>query len=220
MSPEKVAVLLVTALITALLATALLNAEKSEAAPRLEAAKAAAGGSPPPARRQDPLEDLTYDDLRSGRFRPAPIPRPDQDTEGPAAPPASVDYVVRRGDTARVIARRELGGERHLASIARLNPDVDLGKLKAGQVLKLPAPKPKTVLKTSGKGGEATPAARSTTSKSGATKTGAAKPAPKSAPKSSGKADPKAATKKSAPTDPKKTKAASNPGAAVKPRTV
>lgn len=220
MSPEKVAVLLVTALITALLATALLSAEKAEASPRTEAAKAAAAAAPP-ARREDPLEDLTYDELRSGRFRPAPVSRPESSPEGPDAPPPTYDYSVRRGDTARVIARRELGGERHVASIARLNPDVDLAKLKAGQKLKLPVPKAKpTSVKSTGKSGQpaaaprasngSPPKAPSASSKAASAKT-AVKKAPATTPK---KTNPAPAA------DPKKTKSASNSGPAIRPRTV
>ncbi len=218
MSPEKVAVLLVTALITALLATALLNAEKAEASPRTEAAKAAA--SAPPPRREDPLEDLTYDELRSGRFRPAPVLRQESGQEGPVAPPATYDYTIRRGDTARVIARRELGGERFVASIARLNPDVDIAKLKTGNKLKLPVPKSKPALKTTGKSGQPTVAPKSTSGSALKAPSGTSKA---SAPKTAVKKSPASAPKKAVPTpapDPKKTKSASNSGTAIRPRTV
>lgn len=221
MSPEKVAVLLVTALITALLATALLSAEKAEASPRTEAAKAAAAAAAPPARREDPLEDLTYDELRSGRFRPAPVSRPESSPEGPDAPPATYDYSVRRGDTARVIARRELGGERHVASIARLNPDVDLAKLKAGQKLKLPVPKAKpTSVKPTGKSGQPVAVPRASNGSPPKTPTVSSKGAPaKTAVKKAPATTPKKATPAPA-ADPKKTKSASNSGSAIRPRTV
>lgn len=168
MSPEKVAVLLVTALITALLATALWNAEKAEASPRTPSL----GGNPRPgaARRADPLDELTYDEIRAGALRPPPLERPaDAAPRTEAAPP--VEYLVKRGETLRVIARRELGGERFIPQIVELNPGLDPNKLAAGQKIKLPAkPKARATQRTSNDDGPRTPVK--------AANPGSARPAP------------------------------------------
>jgi nucleoid-associated protein YgaU len=135
MSPEKVAVLLVTVLITALLATALLNAEKAEAATRTTSFS-----SVDSAAESDPVDEMTYDEIRNGRFRPSPPPARRPEAGGVAAPPSRgyADYVVRKGDTLSGIARKLLGSSARYPSIVDANPGLDPNKLTAGVTIKIP----------------------------------------------------------------------------------
>jgi sulfite exporter TauE/SafE/copper chaperone CopZ len=63
---------------------------------------------------------------------PAPPP------ESAPPPPAPRTYVVRRGDTLARIAQRLYGDGRRAGDIAAVNHGVRAGRLKPGQVLKLP----------------------------------------------------------------------------------
>ncbi|HYC76648.1 MAG TPA: LysM domain-containing protein [Planctomycetota bacterium] len=181
MSPEKVAVLLVTGLITVLLATALVNAEKAEAAPRpsagIEPRKAAAA-------RPDPLGALEFDDLKNGRFRTPPARTEPPPPLGPEEPPPQ--YVIKRGDTLRGIASKQLGGVRHVAALIDANPGIDPNRLRAGDRIALPrvgalsskAAAPKAPARKSGgaKGSTSAPKRES------APRAPSKKPAPKTAP--------------------------------------
>jgi LysM repeat protein len=178
MSPEKVAVLVVTLLITALSAAAILGADRTAAVvgPGATSSSGAAAGAPPPARRSDPVESLTYDDLRQGRFRPGPPKTRAKDPESnAAAAPAPIVYQIKRGDSLARIARRELGSERKIGAIVELNPGLVPDKLIAGNTIKLPAKTSTSAASTAAKSA----ATKSTPAKKparGATKPGAVKP--------------------------------------------
>jgi LysM repeat protein len=52
---------------------------------------------------------------------------------------ATVEYVVKSGDTLEKIARRELGNRDQIGKILALNKGVNPSKLKVGQKILLPA---------------------------------------------------------------------------------
>jgi nucleoid-associated protein YgaU len=56
----------------------------------------------------------------------------------PAPAPAQRTYTVKEGDTLTDISRRELGTAARANEIAELNGLSDPGRIKLGQVLKLP----------------------------------------------------------------------------------
>ena len=57
----------------------------------------------------------------------------------PSAPPATVPYTIRSGDTLSSIAERRLGSARHWTRIARANPLLDPNRLRVGEVIRIPA---------------------------------------------------------------------------------
>lgn len=83
-------------------------------------------GAEPRARETRPVER---------HADPAP-PRP---PEPPPVAAAAREYVVRSGDTLGEIASRELGSASRAREIADLNGLADAARIRAGQVLKLPA---------------------------------------------------------------------------------
>jgi nucleoid-associated protein YgaU len=56
----------------------------------------------------------------------------------PTPPPPELTYTVKDGDTLSGIAREQLGSARRAAEIAELNGVPDPGRIRPGQVLKLP----------------------------------------------------------------------------------
>lgn len=70
-----------------------------------------------------------------------PTSTPTQSTADPPPPPAPAPrtVVMRSGDTLYDIARRELGSAARAQEIADLNGISDPGRVRIGQVLKLPA---------------------------------------------------------------------------------
>jgi sulfite exporter TauE/SafE/copper chaperone CopZ len=69
---------------------------------------------------------------------PPQAPAPEAAKEAPA-PDARETYVVARGDTLRGVAKKRYGDANRWRDIAAANPGLGKGKLKAGQVLNLPA---------------------------------------------------------------------------------
>jgi nucleoid-associated protein YgaU len=60
-------------------------------------------------------------------------------TDSAPSPPATLTYVVRRGDTLRAIAKRLYGDEKRWRDIAALNPSLNAKKLRQGQRINVPA---------------------------------------------------------------------------------
>lgn len=142
MSPEKVAVLLVTALIAILLSVALVGSEAAEAGQKPTAGAVPGKTAPPAPIREpvDPVARVTAEDIRRGRARQQPASRPTDDPANPAQP-ETVQYKVKPGDSLERIARRELGNAAYVWKITALNPNVDPKKLHKDDVLILPVVK-------------------------------------------------------------------------------
>jgi LysM repeat protein len=90
------------------------------------------GGTPVPAHAAAPTEAPPRGSRpqAANDAPPAPVPVP-------APPPRT--YTVKGGDTLYDIAKQELGSSSRAKEIADLNGLADPGKLRVGQILKLPA---------------------------------------------------------------------------------
>lgn len=139
MSPEKVAVLLVTALIAILLSVALVGSEAAEAGQKPAPSGVPGKATPAAPVREpvDPVSRVTAEDIRRGRARQQPASRPVDDPATPAQP-ETVQYKVKPGDSFERIARRELGNGAYVWKITALNPNVDPKKLHKDDILILP----------------------------------------------------------------------------------
>lgn len=69
----------------------------------------------------------------------APPPGPSPSAAAPEAPCEPKTYIVRHGDTPKAIARRLYGEAGRWREIAAANPAMRKGKLKRGQILRLPS---------------------------------------------------------------------------------
>lgn len=68
--------------------------------------------------------------------------------ESAATPTDVIDYVVQPGDTVSLLSERHLGGRARWGAIEKLNPGIDIHKLKPGQTLHLPENRIRSVSKS------------------------------------------------------------------------
>ncbi len=140
MSPEKVALIVVTGLIAVLSGVAILGTENgpANATPGLgKAAAQAAPAQPKPQRvLAKPIEEYTYNDLVAGRARTRTPEKAAAEAEGPKAP---VEYTVKKGETLGRIAREKLGNGALAGKIVALNKGMRIdSRLQPGQKILLP----------------------------------------------------------------------------------
>src|SRR6185503_5112360 len=103
MSPEKVALIIVTGLIAVLLAVAVLKTEDAPVAPTSPEKAKQLPAERPLARTVKPLDQFTYDDIVTGRSRT--LVKPKAERSDKEASPSSTEYVVKKNDTLEKIAR-------------------------------------------------------------------------------------------------------------------
>ncbi len=154
MTPEKVAVLVITGVIAVLLSITLMGSPDGGGG---ELAAAPGGGAPrtesPPAPKDD-LERFDFQTANQGGFRtilqPDPKPAPVGESEPPPAPSAPTRYKVVAGDTLAAIAKRVYGRKSMADEIQALNGNLDPRKLRPGMELLLPPKKGATTPRAAG----------------------------------------------------------------------
>lgn len=93
-------------------------------------------------------ELITRELEKLGRAAATPAPRPRPAPEATAAPPDPTQpvaqYVVKQGDNLSLIAQacKEKGTKVTVAEILKANPGLDPKRLKVGQTIYIPLPKP------------------------------------------------------------------------------
>ncbi len=148
MTPEKIAVLVITGVIAVLLSLTLMESSEG-AAPRPQTL-------PPQRDQAEPVPSI--EDLMKGNgttiLRPPPQKPVDPELGGSVVqPPVRSTYVVQSGDTMEKIALKLLGSRAAHRRLLDLNPNVNPRTLKPGQELIVP-------------GGSSKPAPKSPTSPS------------------------------------------------------
>ncbi len=147
MSPEKVALIVVTGLIAVLSGVAILGTEEGKktadpaAAGLAGALTSKTAATPPPSSPKSTrvipqaVEEFTYNDLVSGRARTRTPPKPEADS----TPQAPVEYTVKKGETLGKIARDRLGNGALVGKIVALNKGLRVeSRLQPGQKILLP----------------------------------------------------------------------------------
>lgn len=82
-----------------------------------------------------------FDVMEPGAAPPPAAPKEEAAPPAAAVPPPTpvpADYTVQRGDTLAGIAKKRYGDARRWRDVAAANPGLRVGRLKPGQVLKLP----------------------------------------------------------------------------------
>jgi nucleoid-associated protein YgaU len=147
MPPEKVTVLVITAVIAILVSVTLLNSSQEAARDRVEAwqvASAQEGNWPP---NGEPTR-YTTSDLNAGaaRTRLPPKPKPPT-TDGPSTSGTAEDptsftvHTIRKGDTLGALALHYLG-KADARPLLAANPGLDPRKLRLGTEIRIPRPRP------------------------------------------------------------------------------
>jgi len=103
----------------------------------LAEAGAAVAHEPPsdvPPIKEPPPDSATSESSTVSRY-----PSASSVPHAPAViPPSFVEYTIQKGDTLAEISKKFFGTSSHASDIARANPFMDAGKLKAGRTIRVP----------------------------------------------------------------------------------
>lgn len=87
----------------------------------------------------EPREEPTYRPIPRTVIAPGTVKQPGGTLPPTTTPPGGRTYIVQKGDGLMSIARKLYNDPRRYKDLQALNPDItDPGKLKAGQVIKVP----------------------------------------------------------------------------------
>ncbi len=142
MTPEKIAVLVVTVVIAVLLSLTLLSSPGTPVTEVADAPKIEAVPAPSDTTVQGGAAPLGLQEILDGGAATQLAAKPNNKGAAPAAPAISVvvptTVRVAAGETLEIIARRLYGRPGAVSEILAANPGVNPKRLKIGQELKLP----------------------------------------------------------------------------------
>lgn len=161
MTPEKVAVLVITGVIAVLLSITLMGSpdagdQGAAATPPASPPAPQGARTPAPPREAPPREPRPIDiEIATGggyRTQLKPAPKTEPLTGGGAAPnpPGTVGggtYKILQGDTLAKVAKKTYGRSSASDAILAANPGLDPRKLRAGTEIRMPALKPSGAVK-------------------------------------------------------------------------
>ncbi|NRA98101.1 MAG: LysM peptidoglycan-binding domain-containing protein, partial [Planctomycetes bacterium] len=137
MPPEKVGVLVITAVIAILVSVTLLNSEE-RTVPDRDATWEGDGFE----NLESVADDFRVDDLRAGEHRTRvqkPYKKRLEKKEADRPRPSILRHQVQKGETLGSIARKHYGKSSMWQVVARANPGLDPKKMRAGIVIQIPS---------------------------------------------------------------------------------